>query len=318
MKLYTVSLMLLLAMLPYATAEATTCGTDSAIKCKEKVRNRGETTWHFFPICLETHDAKKRTLVQQAELLRELGCEGYAHRMFPNVEKRVKTLSDAGLRLFMVLLDVDLSEPQPLDEKRLAEILPSLKNFKPQLALPIKGGKPSDRKLDDKAVALINRIADMAKPYGVTVVLYPHSGIWLETTSDAVRIAKKVNRPNEVGVMFNLSHWMKADSNRDIRSVLKEARPWLKAVTLNGSDTPQQIRNNKGNWIQPLGSGSYDITILLDALREINYTGIIGLQCWGIGGDARVHLTQSMAAWKKLMKKYKLHQSNAPVTGKRK
>jgi hypothetical protein len=35
----------------------------------------------------------------------------------------------------------------------------------------------------------------------------------------------------------------------------------------------------------------------LKTLRELGYSGPIGLQCWGIGGDARDHLTESMKAW---------------------
>lgn len=99
--------------------------------------------------------------------------------------------------------------------------------------------------------------------------------------------------------MFNLCHWMKADSKRDLRAVLQEAQPWLMAVSLSGSDTPEQVRLGKGNWIQPLDSGSYNITEFLDILHDINYSGAIGLQCWGIPGDARTHLERSIGTWKR-------------------
>ena len=257
-------------------------------------------TWPFFAFCMDTHDAKKRTLPQQAAMLKEVGYAGCGHLWLDNVETRARTLSNAGLRLFQVLVRVDLAKPQPLDEKRIAEILPALKQHRTQLALLITGGKPSDSKLDDKAVAVIKCIADMAKPHDVTVVLYPHTMHWLETTGDAVRIAKKVNRPGEVGVMFNLCHWMKADANRDLRAILKEAQPWLMALSLSGSDTPEQVRGGKGNWIQPLDQGTYDIVDFLDILRDIKYSGPIGLQCFGIRGDTRTHLERSMRTWKRV------------------
>ena len=38
----------------------------------------------------------------------------------------------------------------------------------------------------------------------------------------------------------------------------------------------------------------------LKTLKELGYKGPIGLQCYGIGGDAREHLAGSMAAWRKL------------------
>lgn len=259
--------------------------------------------WPFFAFCMAIHDAKKRTLPQQATMFKELGYAGCGHLWLGNVETRAKTLSDAGLRLFQVYMRVNLAKPQAVDEKLIAKVLPSLKQHKTQLALLINGGKPSDGKLDDKAVAVIERISDMARPHGVTVVLYPHANAWLETCGDAVRIAKKVNRPSEVGAMFNLCHWMKADANRDLPGVLKEAKPWLMAVSLSGSDTPKQVRAKKGNWIQPLDKGTYDITDVLSILRDIKYLGPVGLQCYGIRGDARTHLERSMRAWKRATKK---------------
>jgi len=37
---------------------------------------------------------------------------------------------------------------------------------------------------------------------------------------------------------------------------------------------------------------------LLAALKEVGYTGPIGLQCYGIQGDVRDNLTRSIAAWR--------------------
>ena len=296
MKTYlTLILCCLLALPCYALANP----KDAVPKDSGKI-TKSNPTWPFFALCMDTHDAKKRTLPQQAAMLKELGYAGCGHLWLGGVETRAGTLSNAGLRLFQVYVRVDLAKPQPVDEKRIAEILPALKPHRTQLALLITGGKPSDRKLDDKAVAAIERIADMAKPHGVTLVLYPHTGDWLETSADAVRIAKKVNRPGEVGTMFNLCHWMKADANRDLRAVLREAQPWLMAVSLSGSDTPERVRAGKGNWIQPLGQGTYDIKGFLDILRDISFSGPVGLQCWGIRGDARAHLERSMGTWKRV------------------
>jgi len=260
-------------------------------------------SWPFFAFCMDTHDAKKRTIPQQAAMLKDLGYAGCGHLWLNGLETRAKTLSDAGLRLFQVYVKVNLSKPQPLDERRLGEVLPLLKPHRTQLALLMTGGKPSDTALDDKAVAVIKRLADLAKPHDVTIALYPHVNHWLETCGDAVRIAEKVNRPGEVGAMFNLCHWMKGDAERDLHAVLEKARPWLMAVSLSGSDTPEQVRTGKGKFIQPLGQGTYDIGELLGALRKIGYSGAIGLQCWGIRGDAAVHLERSMEAWRDSMER---------------
>ncbi len=257
-------------------------------------------SWPFFAFCMDTHDAKKRSLPQQAAMLRDLGYAGCGHLWLNGIEERVQTLADADLRLFQVYLRVNLAKPQPLDEKRLAVVLPLLKPHQTQLALLVVGGKPSDTAMDQKAVAVVKRLADLTRPHNVTIVLYPHVNHWLETCGDAVRIAEKVNRPGEVGAMFNLCHWMKGDAERDLGTVLKRARPWLAAVSLSGSDTPAEVRAGKGNFIQPLDRGTYDARELLRALRKIDYTGPVGLQCWGIRGDAADHLRRSIAAWKQM------------------
>ena len=130
------------------------------------------------------------------------------------------------------------------------------------------------------------------------MLLYPHVGNWIERIEDSVRVAEKVNRPN-VGVMFNLCHWLRVDKQRDYKSLLKRAMPRLWAVSINGAD----VRDDKPGWdhyIQPLDKGSFEMAEFLLTLKELGYKGPVGLQCFGIGGDTREHLARSMAAWQKL------------------
>jgi sugar phosphate isomerase/epimerase len=102
-----------------------------------------------------------------------------------------------------------------------------------------------------------------------------------------------------VGVMFNLCHWLRVDKSRDYKPLLKAALPRLWAVSINGADN-LDLKPGWDRYIQPLGQGNFDMAGFLRTLRELGYTGPIGLQCYGIGGDAREHLARSMAAWKQL------------------
>ncbi|MCX6922612.1 MAG: TIM barrel protein, partial [Verrucomicrobia bacterium] len=115
---------------------------------------------------------------------------------------------------------------------------------------------------------------------------------------DSMRVADKVDRPN-VGVMFNLCHWLRVDKSRDYRPLLKQAMPRLWAVSINGADDFDE-KPGWDHYIQPLDKGSFDVGKLLKTLKELGYKGPIGLQCYGIGGDVREHLARSLAAWQKL------------------
>ena len=126
--------------------------------------------------------------------------------------------------------------------------------------------------------------AEMLKSLGYDGVGH----IWLD----------KVDRPN-VGVMFNLCHWLRVDKQRDYKPLLKRAMPRLWAVSINGADQ-FDAKPGWSHYIQPLDRGSFDVGGLLKTLKELGYRGPIGLQCFGIGGDAREHLARSMAAWQKL------------------
>ena len=255
----------------------------------------------FFAFCMDTYDSQKRSLEQQAALLEELGYDGAGHLWLDNLEERIKTLDAHGLRLFQVYLQVNIAaDANSSYDPRLKESLPLLRGRKTMLALLMSGAAPSDPALDERAMALVQEIADMANEAGVRVALYPHSGNWLEHVEDGLRIVQKAKRPN-VGVMFNLCHWLKVDDEKNLKPLLTSAMPHLFAVSIHGADRAEAIHAGTGNWIQPLGNGSFDVGALLDTLRELGYQGPVGLQCYGIPGDARDHLTKSMTDWRRLM-----------------
>jgi sugar phosphate isomerase/epimerase len=264
----------------------------------------------FFAFCMDTHDSKKRTLGQQAQLLKELGYDGAGHLWLDHVPERLKTLDEAGLKLFQVYVRLNVApDAKPPYDARLKDLLPLLKGRGTMLAVLCSGGKPSDVSGDERAVPLLREIADLAQPHGIRVALYPHVGDWLEKMDDAIRVARKVDRPN-VGVMFNLCHFLKVDDSGNIKPLLEKAGPLLLAVSINGSDDSVDLRGGKGKWIVPLDEGRFDLLGLLKTLKGLGYTGPVGLQCWGIGGDAREHLLRSMSAWRKLNER--LAEPNAP------
>ncbi|HOZ49830.1 MAG TPA: TIM barrel protein [Candidatus Hydrogenedentes bacterium] len=255
--------------------------------------------WPFFAFCMDTHDSQHRTIEQQAALLKELGYAGAGHLWLDNLDERLRTLDAAGLELFQVYLRVNIAGKDAPYDPRLREALPLLKGRRTMLAVLMMGLPPSDPSGDVEAVRIVREIADLAEAQGVRVALYPHFNDWLERVEDGLRIVQKAERPN-VGVMFNLCHWLRVDDEANLRPLLESAMPHLFAVSLHGADHAVDIRAGTGNWIQPLDSGAFDILGLLKTLRDLEYAGPVGLQCYGLEGDARDHLTRSVAAWKTL------------------
>lgn len=258
-----------------------------------------ERNYPLFPFCIDWHDAKKRSFEQQAEMLKELGYPGVGHIWLDKVEERIKTLDASGLRLFQITMVVEVAPGKtPYDTNRFKEVCGLINGRQVQFCLLLNGKKPSDPSVDPRAVEILREVSDQAKPSGAQLLLYPHQSSWVERIEDALRVANKVNRPN-VGVMFNLCHWLRVDRSRDYRPLLKQAMPRLWAISLNGADDFDE-KPGWGRYIQPLDKGSFDVGKLLRTLKELGYKGPVGLQCYGIGGDAREHLSRSRAEWQRL------------------
>ncbi len=219
----------------------------------------------FFPFCIDWHDAKKRSFEEQAQMLKELGYPGVGHIWLDKVAERLKTLDDAGLKLFQITMVVEVATNKPAYDPRFKEVLALVKGRQVQFDLLVNGMKPSDPSVDAHAVAILREMSDLARDSGAQLLLYPHQGSWVERIEDSIRVADKVDRPN-VGVMFNLCHWLRVDQQRDYQPLLKKAMPRLWAVSINGADE----FDDKPGWdryIQPLDKGNFDVGDPVERVR---------------------------------------------------
>jgi sugar phosphate isomerase/epimerase len=202
-------------------------------------------------------------------------------------------------KLMAVYTDLVVDPDDRGYDPQLEQLIPKLKGHGTIVWLVVnsKKYKPSSTEGDKRAVELLQKIAEIAKQSGVVVSLYPHKGCYAERMEDVVRLAKQTDRPN-VGVTFTFCHFLALDEAKNLDRVLEMAKPYLTMVTING--TSGYASGNLASWIQVLGDGTFDVGVVLKALRKLDYRGPIGIIAYGIKGDRREILSRSMQAWKKL------------------
>lgn len=251
----------------------------------------------LYAFCMEIHDAKKRTLPEQAQMLRELGFDGAGYPLWldESLEKNLQTLDAAGLKVFLLYASVNVNPQQPAFDPRLPDAIRKLKGRPVTVCVLLRGFKPGDPQGEATAVKVLRQLGDVAAEVGLRISIYHHVSDWTESMLFALQVVKKADHP-QVGVNFNLCHWLKVDGDKDYRPVLRENAAKIFVVTINGA----QLGSNAwtDGLIQPLDRGDFDNRQLISSLREIGYRGPIGLMCYGIQGDAREHLERSMKAWK--------------------
>jgi sugar phosphate isomerase/epimerase len=247
-----------------------------------------------------TRDATHQTARQQVEMIKELGYPGIGIVGFEGLDAMLQELDRARLKLYNIYFLVDIDPGKVPYDSRLEKAIRELQGRDVTLWAGVTSQKfkPSSEAGDADALQILGALADRAREAGLQVALYPHTFYWLERVEDALRLARKLNRPN-VGVTFNLCHWLRVDEEKNLRPLLQAAAPYLRVASLNGADS-----NCRGcDWnrlIQTLDRGSFDVKQVLQVFQEIGFRGPIGLQGYGISGDVYDNLRRSLQAWRKM------------------
>lgn len=259
--------------------------------------------FYAFDNCLKAGDPKAPlTIDQQLDLLKGLSYDGIAWRECDPAEakKVAEGCKSRGMKMHTIYCAAQASPEGLKYSAKLKPIFEALKGQDTIIWLHIGGKGPEIASLKDdhKVIADLRELAEAAKASGLRIAIYPHVGEWTARFKDALAVAKLVDRKN-FGVCFNLCHALALGDEKDIPTLLEQAAPLLFTVSINGADSGVA----KPDWkllIQNLGSGSYDVKIVLYKLRELKFTGPIGLQGYALPGAAKDNLGASMAAWKKL------------------
>jgi sugar phosphate isomerase/epimerase len=265
----------------------------------EEAGKSGQAAWapKLYGLCMEVSDAKRRSIPEQAEMLRQLGFDGVGYPLWldENLPKNLQTLDKVGLEVYLLYTSVNVDPNAPPFDPRLPEAIRKLKDRPVTICVLLGGFPPGDPRGEQPAVKILRQLGDLAAASGLRISIYHHTGDWTESLSHALRVADKTNH-EQVGVNFNLCHWLMVEGEKDYRPVLREHASRIFAVTINGAK--RGAKTWTGGLIQPLDRGDFDNRELLRTLREIGYRGPIGLMCYGIPGDAQDHLRRSMKVWK--------------------
>ncbi len=138
-------------------------------------------------------------------------------------------------------------------------------------------GVTAGEKLQQTAKSLMPLIY-AADDAGCSVCLYNHGG-WMGEPSTLLQLLREIDAtPNpiskatpSVGLVYNLHH---GHSHLEhFPSVMKQLKPYLKCVTLNGM-VPKG--DQQGKKILPIGAGTEDLK-LMKIIRDSGYTGPIAI-----------------------------------------
>lgn len=229
------------------------------------------------------------TIEEQAELTKRTGYAGIFYSGTKDIPRLLAEHQKRGLHLLGIYTGMNVADAQPGYDPGLPDAIRQLKGSGALITFTING-KSADG--DAIALPILREVCDKAAEAGLKVALYPHHGFHAARIEDALRLIAKAGRPN-LGLVFNLCHWLKSGDEPNMAARLREALPHTLMVSVNGAD-------HEGDWdrlIQPLDRGAFDTRAFVRAFRALGYSGPFGLQCYNIKGDREDNAVRSMRAW---------------------
>jgi sugar phosphate isomerase/epimerase len=93
---------------------------------------------------------------------------------------------------------------------------------------------------------------------------------------------------------LNLCHEFMTGQGGSLDETIRQTTPCLMLVSVNGVDVARKQH------ILRLDQGDFDVAAFLKKLQAAGYRGPVGLQCYGLKGDAEENLKANMAAWRRI------------------
>jgi len=246
-----------------------------------------------------------KSFEDQAILAKKIGYQAMSGSGEQNYFEFRKALDRVGLAMPEIYIELNLDQGIASKDSLLKKIIRDSKGRDLLITLPIvsKLYKNNPIEGDIKLVEILTPLADYAASYQVKLAIYPHYLLYCESIQHALKIATMAARPN-IGIVFNLCHFLKVEAEVQIEASLTQAMPHLMMVSICGADAGNTKNMDWNKLIQPLGAGSFDTYRFVKLLKDKGYQGRIGLQCYNIKEDAATALSQSLSTWNEYKNKY--------------
>jgi len=238
------------------------------------------------------HHLGSYSVEARCEMLAELGYAStnltlWSEEAWALLPRFSAAASAAGLEAASLYTEVDLA--RPLDSLAMRRVLDLVRSADAPIELTLKNSAlaPSDPAGDAAAIAFLEAALDASDT--AEILLYPHFVHWMERVSDACRLLEAVPHLR-LGMTFPSFH-VYAVEGAGFNAALEAAAPHIRFVNTNGS------RRLAGQFfpvtIEPVGGGDFDNFAFLGRVRDLGYTGHLGIQAYGIGGDPYGHFRTS-------------------------
>ena len=246
-----------------------------------------------------------KSFEEQAALVKKIGYNAISGSGVENYFEFRKALDQEGLKLPEIYIELNIDQGIALGETKLKKIIRDSKDRDLLITLPISSKLYKNNQLegDVKLVEILTDLADYAAVYHVKLAIYPHFSNYCESIDHALKIASMAGRSN-IGIVFNLCHFLKVEGQDKIEAAVTKAMPYLMMVSICGADSGDTKNMDWNRLIQPLGSGSFNTYDFIKLVKDKGYNGIVGLQCYNIKVDAQAALFQSLATWNSFKIKY--------------
>ena len=245
----------------------------------------------FYPF---RNGVKFESVEAGVKYVKELGYPGIGSMYPQHLAEFKKHCDEEGLKVISVYCGSKVSGDGFSYGPEVKASIEMLKDTGALIELNVQRGKNPN---DEQAVALVKEVAGLAKEAGLKVVLYPHANFHIERFDHAVKIAKATGCDN-VGVIFNLCHFLQVQPGSDLRQSLENGKDFLWAASTCGADVGGK---GWGALIQPLDEGTFDQVAFLRHLREVGFDGPVGLQCYNVKVPPKENLARSRKAWEKFL-----------------